>query len=409
MQKYSKAMLLLVCSDHLAYFDSFNECFLKRLPFPVVILANRSSGIHFENMGPQVEVRYTSWGDMDMVRRDARALAAEREIFAIGTGAERLLDLAAELREQLGVAGMLPAEVERYRNKVLMKEIVGGAGLRVPEYCLADEREAVAALLAKHGKIVLKPIDGAGSRSVSFVSSGEQLEAWYARNSGQDFEADEFIEGPLYHLNAVVHEGRVLMTAIAQYVPGKANIDFSKGEPFVSVLVDEGPLKEKLRAYSDDVITHLGLRDGITHLECFVTPEEEVVLCEIAARPGGGGIVNMIEMHHGINYNYTNLLLQAGYGSAIEIPRPTPSQSMGLIGFRLAVNCRLTAMATADDFQDDWIKFSRFYSKPGDFKAAAKHCTDFVCLLVFDCRSEAHFSERCEHVQQRFNDLLCMN
>lgn len=68
-----------------------------------------------------------------------------------------LLD-AAQIRERFGITGPTPAQVEKVRNKVIMKAMVAAAGIRVPEFLPLSKLEQ---LPKWHDRVVLKPIDGA--------------------------------------------------------------------------------------------------------------------------------------------------------------------------------------------------------------------------------------------------------
>jgi biotin carboxylase len=302
---------------------------------------------------------------------------------------------------------MLPNEANFFRNKLVMKKSLSAAGLRTPWFAECTDRAAVENLLARYGAVVVKPVDGYGSRGVEFIRSPEQLAAWYARcKAPAAFEAEELIEGVLYHVNAVVRSGLPALTASAIYLPGMGNIDFSAGAPFVSAIVVEDGLRCRLEEFSDKVIATLGLRDGVTHLECFVTTEGEIVFCEIAARPGGGGIVWMIEAQYGVNYNRVVLLLEAGRSDLIAIPNESGAGVAGLIGFRSAQSAFVERAAKPDDFRDDWIRLSQIDVSEGAFKAASAHCTDFLGLLIFNSRDMDEFEQNRLHLSKRFYDAL---
>jgi biotin carboxylase len=401
------SILLLVLGDHSKYFYVDGRCVLDDLPWNVVVLTNRVSAAAFKAMKPNLDVRLVPWSDTQKVTQIVCQIASEQPVRFVCTLNEALLELAAQMRHELGLPGMSADLVQRFRNKILMKQMAHAAGLAVPEHAPCTDRAAVLGLAQRHVRLVIKPIDGIGARRVSFVDSPEQIAAWYAQHADvSDYEAEQYIEGTLYHVNAVVQQGRVLLNACARYEPGMANIDFCSGTPFVSVMLEHGSLRARLEAFSDRVLAALGLVDGVTHLECFVTPDDRIVLCEVAARPGGGGIVEMIEAQFGVHYAVAGLLLQCGRADLLAIGRPEHQGVYGLMGFRLARNCRIQTIAHEQAFAEDGMVIARILVKPGDFVPAAKHCTDFVALLVFASDNDADFHAKSRRHLARFNAEL---
>lgn len=400
-------MLILVCGDHKMYFDGAGECILKDLPFPVVLLTSRKSAAAFDDCGLELEIHRAQWSDFALVREAAAALARQRPVFAVATVNEALMELAAELRELLDLDGMRPPLAARFRNKLLMKQVLRAAGLRVPDYASCSDRQAAAALLETHPKLVIKPIDGLGSRHVSFVESAAALAAWYqAEPDPAKYEIEEFISGAMYHVNDVVRGGRSQLSASAVYLPGMASIDFSRGRPLVTLMLDDAELRQRLAAYSARIIGALGLVDGITHLECFITPAGEIVLCEIAARPAGGGIIHMIECQHGIHFGRAALLLEGGRGDLLAIGRSEPDGIFGLLGFRASRSGTVAQIAGREHFAEDWISYAALYAQAGTYVRAARLSSDFLCLLVFAAEDHAQFHQRREQLQLRFDAAL---
>ncbi|MCA3242306.1 MAG: ATP-grasp domain-containing protein [Rubrivivax sp.] len=403
-----KHMLVLARGNAHGFFDLAGRSVLGDIPCRLTVYTNDINAPAFAQSGEHVRVERVRWSDTAQIEQRVAALHAADPLHAIGVLDEKVMDLAAALRQRLGINGLHTQEAARFRDKPTMKRLLGVAGVRVPEFVDAGDRPAVLRLLHRHGRIVVKPNDGLGSREVSFIDGPVELQDWYAAHAdAQGFEAEEFVDGVLYHVNAVVHRGVPLLTAAAPYLPGMANIDFASGSPFVSVMLDEDDLKRRLQAMSDRVIEVLGLVDGVTHMECFVTAEGEIVFCEIAARPGGGGIVGMIEAQYGVNFARAALLLEAGFGERVMPPsQPAPDTLAGLIGFRLPRSGFLRRVPAAIDFGDDWIRAVTIDHEPGGFIAAAAHCTDFVGSFVFVARDRGHFDERRVELTQRFNKAL---
>lgn len=402
-----KHLLILARGDARTYRSVDGSSLLDGLPFDVTLFADRGNGPDLRALDGEHEIEIVRWSDEPQIVARAVALHTGVPFTAVATFDEQLVGLAAQIRDALGLAGMAPEAAELFRNKMRMKQVLAVAGVRTPHASHASDRATVEALLARHGKLVVKPVSGLGARDVVFIDDAAALDAWYAQCKQPDeFEAEEFIDGTLYHVNAVVRDGVPLLTASAIYMPGMGNIDFPAGAPFVSAMVTEPLLKGRLELHSDQVIAALGMRNGVTHLECFVTGAGEIVFCEVGARPGGGGIVWMLEQHCGINYNRALMLLEAGHGDQLQVPAQGRDGLVGLVGFRSAQSAFVERAAAQSDFGEDWIHVRQIDIGNGMFKAAAAHCTDFLGLLVFSSRDMEHFEQRRQHLSERFYGAL---
>jgi hypothetical protein len=189
-----------------------------------------------------------------------------------------------------------------------------------------------------------------------------------------------------------------------------ANIDFPSGAPFVSRIMPPSEFCDRLEKYSNQVIEVLDMEYGVTHLECFHTENDELVFCEIAARPGGGGIVWMMEAYSGINYSRASLFLEAGQGEHIKFPKfEIGCETPAMMGFRWPENNFVKAIADQAHFNEAWVnKYDQCYSV-GDFVASCSHCTDYVGLLIFTSPNVDVFNERQKNLYNRFYINLQMH
>jgi hypothetical protein len=225
---------------------------------------------------------------------------------------ERLLVLAGRFRDALGVPGYTEAQMSTLRDKVTMKRHFSASGVRVPEFIEIERPMDAAPLLARHGSIIVKPRAGMGSVGVQRVSSLAELRALDAAGlgSGGRYEAEEFIDGEMYHIDSIVVDGRPVVGVPSLYLD--SNESFPVGGQNRTAVIDPGPSRRMLEAFNRQVLASLPWFSGVTHLEVFVGRDGLPVFCEVAGRPGGGGIVPAFQHCVGIDLNLVTALPQLG-------------------------------------------------------------------------------------------------
>jgi biotin carboxylase len=397
-----KKLLLLARGSTDLFVDIHGNSILKDFPVPVIVFAEKNRAKFFQEQGENIEVEVVRFYDEASIHERAQQIHEASGLLGVGVIEEHAINLAAEIREKLNLPGMHVKDADLFRDKMLMKKALAAKGVRVPENVCCSNREQVEKLLEKHRKIVIKPIDGLGSKGVAFIENSKELTDWYENNKVKNFEAEEYIEGTLYHVNAVVQDGKAVLTASAPYLPGMGNIDFASGAPFVSAMLKNGELKARLENMSDDVVSILGMQYGVTHLECFLKPDGELVFCEVGARPGGGGIVLMMEAQYGVNYARASLLLEIDRGDLLSINSNVRSDVVGLMGFRQPESVFIKRIARPEKFDESCIHHVKIDKKESDFVAAAAHCTDYIGLLIFSAQDFNKFEEKREELYNRF-------
>jgi biotin carboxylase len=234
-----------------------------------------------------------------------------------------LLD-AAKVRDYFGVIGPTIAQVEKVRDKVLMKTMVAAAGIRVPEF------RSLPKLMQQHPQwqdsIVLKPIDGASSENVKKFSSVTALiQALHQRSTGihpldqqnntnfNQFEVEEFIQGPIIHFDGLVQKGDVKVVLASQYV-GNC-LEYANGQPLGSVQID---LSTQERFWINEVLGAVDLTQGSFHLEA-IASEQGLVFLEVANRVGGADVVDTFELATGIHL--PSVELKICIGETLQLPK----------------------------------------------------------------------------------------
>ena len=235
--------------------------------------------------------------EADVVARVA-AWMRGRDVSDVLANWEPVVLLAARIREHLGIDGMSADTVLGFRDKQLMKERVGGAGLRVPRSARASTVAGVREAAIRVGfPLVVKPIDGAGSANTYRVADDAALAAVLpALRDVAQVSVEEYIDGEEFTYDAICQAGVPVYENVVQYLPKPIE---SRNNEWISPVqisardLTQPRLQPGLRL-GRDVLKALGMRDGFVHMEWFLTPTGEAVFGEIACRSGGALLVDMM-------------------------------------------------------------------------------------------------------------------
>jgi biotin carboxylase len=214
---------------------------------------------------------------------------------------------AAALRSYFGltVPGPRLEVAARFADKAVMKSALAAAGLPVADHRVGS-LTAVRQLCAAVGfPAVLKPCRGAGTTHTCLVRDETQLEKLIATGAlaglasqPHPVVAEAFV--PMLaelHCDAVVFGGTTVFSAVSRYFGPLLQVGSSA---VGSVVLPAGPLADSVAALSERAVGALGLRDGVTHVEVFDTADG-LVVGEVAARPGGGGITGAVRQDSGVD------------------------------------------------------------------------------------------------------------
>lgn len=264
--------------------------------------------------------------DQTRLEQACRTLLQERHLsdmdeVRILTNDEYFLGHAALLRERFSIPGPDHAAILPFINKLRMKEVMSKGGVPVPRAVPflpeRHEREGedyCRELAERLGfPIFAKQVDSAGSERIAKLADAQALARWCQQHAGvSNYELDEFLDGDLYHVDALVYRGEVRSLYLCRY--SHPNAEFINGKPVGSLpLSPEDPLHARLVAFNHQVFRALGqVPDGATHLELFHTRDDRLVFLEIAARAPGGWIPQMHARCSGRNIEEQHFLAQMG-------------------------------------------------------------------------------------------------
>jgi hypothetical protein len=266
---------------------------------------------------------------------------------------EPLVIVAARLRERLGLPGMSVDAVRGFRDKQLMKDRVAAAGLRVPRARRVHSVKDVWSALEVTGyPAIIKPISGAGSADTHKVESAGDMERILPHMRHVD-EAicEEFIDGEEYTYDTVSIDGVPAYESVTRYVPSALEMRSNEwiSPIMLSVRDLDQPHVRKGIELGRDVLRALGMGDGMTHMEWFLKPDGEVVFGEIACRPGGACVVDLMNYTSDIDLfrEWARAATARRFEAAVA-----RKYNVGIIFKRAQGQGRITAIAGLSEFYD---------------------------------------------------------
>lgn len=305
--------------------------------------------------------------------------------------AERLLLTAAMLREELGIAGPSVSGTMLFRDKILMKQHLRAAGIRVPDFAAFSEA-AARTLLQAHRALVAKPRLGVGGDDVFVLRSAADVAAFTAAHPAKlaEFEIEEYIDGSFFHVDSVVRDGKVVAATAGRYLDEVAS--YRDVQRCWSVAVPDGPQLDELLDFNQRVVSCYQGFTGVTHHEIFVA-SDGCCHCEIAGRVGGGGVAASFWSRTGVN------LRQVAVQAQLQGPAPTSIEVARHLTGWVVIHAGPGVLREPIKIPDKpWVVEARILAQPGSWLPVPTGCSEGVAVVSVRGSTEDEVISRLEEV-----------
>ncbi|HET9059446.1 MAG TPA: hypothetical protein VFN61_05955 [Acidimicrobiales bacterium] len=378
----------------------------------IVVIAPRD---RIELMGEQVPLDnlgykhleiLSSFDDEKHLVNVATELAHAYGVRYVLTHRDADLSIAARLRQDLGLDGPWPEDVLAFRDKAVMKARARAAGIPVAEHVVPLGPEDVGRFAADQGyPIVLKRRDGYNSIGQQIIHDEPALRrALKAMEGSTDWLAylvEAFVPGKMCHVDGLVLDGRTVLAWPSQYQYSLSSYATDRGPRIDLTLGPDDPLTGRLLEFTLRVLA--ALRPAVRmphhafHAEIFHTPHDQLVLCEIAARPGGAKVREVIGGLFDVDL--AEAVSRATVGLPVPVlesvrrgePLPKPKCMGGqvLLMKRPGLVRSLPALP-----QHDWLTSFSYFVKVGQRMAGATGSADFMVGAVGMAANRAECESR---------------
>lgn len=241
------------------------------------------------------------------------------------------LERVARIRSQLGLPGQSEKSAASFRDKLLMKKVASKT-VAVPRFAGLDNFGDLLSFIEAHGyPVVVKPRKQGGSRDISVLHDHAELTAFSRRHWRDDLMVEQFVDGPVLHVDAVLADG-YRFVATSRYLRTPLGVLAGVNNGSLQLHPSEQTAKD-LEAFFDEVLGAFELPPvAAYHLEVFQTATDEFVLCEIASRVGGARIPAITRATYDLDLLTTWLRLSCGLSVS-----PAPLEPPDLVHGAVAI------------------------------------------------------------------------
>ncbi|CAF3507993.1 unnamed protein product [Rotaria sp. Silwood1] len=260
------------------------------------------------------------------------------------TNNEDLIMRTAHVRSLLNINTGLTADlVPAYREKVCMKEIASQGGFPVPPFTRLYAPADLIGFIEKYEyPVVVKPTLGCATSGIHLIRNKDELEIFLSSKLFASIDIDQrmdlvgefmvegYMNGRMFHVNGIAKNGEIIYAWPFAYL--HTCLDFSQEGKACgnSSIPRSDPLHERLRKTAQRLLNILPKpSEGLVfHLELYENldknrlPDDDFVLCEIAARAPGGAITHLIDLlsfQNDKNQSFARLDFRASVSLSIPI------------------------------------------------------------------------------------------
>lgn len=211
------------------------------------------------------------------------------------------------VRQALKLSGTSLKVANRCRDKIIMKTFAAKKNIKVTPFVPLQNNTDIKTLENKLSyPVVLKYKDLSGRRGLLIAKNRKKLQKMMKKRD----LAERMIRGKEFSVESLIYNGKIIFKNITEYYDLYT----------INIVPAELTPKQKKLIYklNKDIIQKFKIEQGMTHLECYLT-QEGFVFGEIALRPPGGYLMDLIKMAYHFDPWLTLLSIEAG--KPLKIPQ----------------------------------------------------------------------------------------
>jgi biotin carboxylase len=296
-----------------------------------------------------------------------------RKIHGVSTMGSDIPNIVARVADYLKTPSISIKSADLATNKFQMKEQFVKHQVATPQYMLIDNINDLDIAFSKFGdKLVLKPIDQAGSRGVSLITKDDDLDSLFnhaiSTTNEKNILVEEFISGPQISTESLMLDGEL-------YTPGYADRNYDDLELFRPQIMENGGWIPSLYENNRESILKeikksaisLGIDNSIIKGDVVLSSKGPLII-EIAARLSGGDFSeSLVPLGIGVNYVKSVIELAIGQKPNLNDIKPKFNKSAANRYFFGKPGKLINIKGIEAIKSKDWVLKFEIWYKPGDY------------------------------------------
>lgn len=209
-------------------------------------------------------------------------------------------DKTSLISEKLNLKWWDLATLNVVNNKLAMRNKIKDSGMHSIKYKLITNEETLIDIYHQwNTSIILKPLDSYGSKGIFQIHSIQDVSKAWNEICNLGFTtaiAEELISGEEYSVEAFSEDGQHNIIGITKKYKNPNFIEI--GHCFPAVL--DIKIEKNIIQYTRDILSCLGIKNGITHTEIIVSDSGPIII-ETHLRLGGDYIPELVKQSFGID------------------------------------------------------------------------------------------------------------
>lgn len=404
---------------------TISEMILQLGGEPVVIVNAFDKEVYAKEIETSPEIKLFC---IDTFENLSSIMALAGELAQLGEKFDYIINLTYEgsqyaagiLANALNINGYgLPVMLQN-RDKRLMKRRVSASGINVAKFfsitdiTVLNLEEKITTFI--DFPLVVKPVSQAGTRGVKKIHNPTELKTWL-HNMKLEFEkskiqthymAEEFLESEEYYVDTIWSDGKPIYTFVGRYQTPMLTLTENNNFLFDSRyfrMSDNPELFTSLSEINKKACLALGVTQGVTHAEYYLTQDQSIYFGECAARAAGGAHDDSIALMYGEGLK--QLAVRAILGNFRGAPPKdfSPKIVAGAINLRPSAAGKIIKLSSKEELLSvpGTAKIKHF-KKPGDVVNPNEAC-DWCILVNATSESPQGLHQTMHQLQAKFQCL----